>query len=62
MRRVDGSDQEILAAPAGWSFRTRAWSWEDGEHLVAPVVRDDGRERVARCRVQPVECVLVARG
>lgn len=57
---VDGGQPVTLTAPAGWGFRTRAWAWESDEHLVSPVVGDgDGGERMARCSVQLVRCVLV---
>ena len=62
VQTVDGTDHATLSAPPGWGFRVRAWAWEDGEHLVAPMVREGGgdRERMARCSVQPARCVLVA--
>ncbi len=61
-RRVDGSAQARLAAPDGWAFRVRAWTWEDDDYLVAPVLRTgatDGADRLARCGVAQGDCVLV---
>ena len=58
-RSVDGGQRVTLTAPASWGFRTRAWAWESDEHLVSPVVGDGGGERMARCSVRLVSCVLV---
>ena len=58
---VDGAERVTLDAPDGWGFRVLAYAWEDEQHLVSPVVRDDGSggERMARCSVASARCVLV---
>ncbi|MEP9361614.1 hypothetical protein ABLE68_01525 [Nocardioides sp. CN2-186] len=60
---VDATEDTTLTAPEGWGFRTLAWAWEDDEHLVSPVVTDDGQtQRITRCSVLLARCVLVDAG
>ncbi len=55
---LDGVTQVTLSPPAGWSFRVRAWAWEDDDYLVSPLEGQRG-ERMARCSLQVARCVLV---
>ncbi len=63
VQSLDGAGRATLTAPQGWGFRVMAWAWEDGQHLIAPVVRDGGRggERMVRCSARPARCVLIDR-
>ncbi len=60
-KAVDGMEQTTLRPPSGWDFRVRAWSWEDGENLVAPLLARSGAggEALARCNVVVARCVLI---
>lgn len=58
VRRLDGSGAGTLTPPAGWAFRAMSWTWEDGDHLVAAVVKD-GEERMVRCSPAAQSCVLL---
>ncbi len=59
---VDGSQRSRLDAPSGWGFAVRSWVWEDDDHLVALLLRENGEsgQRLARCAVDAGRCVLVA--
>ena len=58
---LDGVDEVRWTSPVGWEFRAGEWTWEDDEHLVSPVARDDlpTGERLARCHVRVARCVLI---
>jgi hypothetical protein len=56
---VEGGQSASLTAPEGWQFKMRTWAWEDDSHLVSVVTDDRGRERMARCRPLPAECLLI---
>jgi hypothetical protein len=58
---IDGTQRLTLAAPDGWGFMVREYAWEDDDHLVSPVVGDEG-ERMARCSVEAGRCVLIHAG
>ncbi len=56
---LDATQAGTLTAPDGWRFKVRTWFWEDDGHLVSTVTDDRARERMARCRPLPAECVLI---
>jgi len=56
---LEGEQSATLTAPDGWHFKMRTWGWEDDSHLVSTVTDDHGRERMARCRALPAECLLI---
>ncbi|KQW53775.1 hypothetical protein ASC77_05845 [Nocardioides sp. Root1257] len=62
LQTVGGTARTSLAAPRGWLFQALRWSWEDDDHLVSVLVRDDGSsdQRLARCSASAGRCVLVA--
>lgn len=59
---VDGSRRMRLAAPKGYAFAVRSWSWAYDDHLVATVKPADDplAQRIARCSAEAGKCVLVA--
>lgn len=58
VQTVADGEPVTLDAPSGWGFQTRAWTWEDDGHLIAPVLAAE-EERMARCDVEAARCVLV---
>ena len=58
---VDATQSATFTAPAGWGFRVQQWVWEDGDHLVSPVIADGGDrgDRMARCSALAGRCVLI---
>jgi hypothetical protein len=56
---LEGGQSATLTAPDGWQFKVRTWAWEDDNYLVSTVTDDQGRERMARCRPLPAECLLI---
>jgi hypothetical protein len=58
---VDATQSATFTAPAGWGFRVQQWVWEDGDHLVSPVIADGGdrADRMARCSALAGRCVLI---
>ena len=62
LQALGGVARTPLPAPRGWIFQGIRWSWEDDDHLVSVLVRDDGSgaQRLARCSASAGRCVLVA--
>ena len=56
---LEGEMSGTLTAPDGWQFKVRTWVWETDSHLVSTVTDDRGRERMARCRPLPAQCLLI---